>query len=169
VTHANVTHFNELYRDNRLSILNYFLRRTNDREQAADCLAQTFLIAWRRIDDIPAGIEDRLWLYGVARRINSETKRSKFREERLLQRVVSAMSPRPETTNTSDSEAQLHEALAKLSHEDREIVLLNVWDQLNPIDIAAVLDMNVNTVKTRLHRSRSKLKAALLSRLATDA
>jgi RNA polymerase sigma-70 factor (ECF subfamily) len=43
------------------------LRRTDNADDAADVIAETFLTAWRRLDEIPAGDQARLWLYGVAR------------------------------------------------------------------------------------------------------
>jgi hypothetical protein len=51
-----------------VSILGYALRRTTSPDDAADILAETFLTAWRRLDELPSGEEAGLWLYGVARR-----------------------------------------------------------------------------------------------------
>jgi len=61
--------FTELFRANRLDILKYLIRRSASPEEAADALAETFLVAWRRIDIVPYGLEGRLWLYGVARNV----------------------------------------------------------------------------------------------------
>jgi DNA-directed RNA polymerase specialized sigma24 family protein len=59
--------FAKLYREEGRAILEYALRRVEEREDAADVVAETFLVAWRRIGEVPIGEEARLWLYGVAR------------------------------------------------------------------------------------------------------
>lgn len=61
--------FRVLYAAHLNAILGYALRRVAAPEDAADVVAETFLIAWRRCADVPPGGEARLWLYGVARRV----------------------------------------------------------------------------------------------------
>src|SRR5215472_12223538 len=61
--------FEALYTANHAPILGFALRRTASPDDAADILAETFLTAWRRLDELPAGDDARLWLYGVARRV----------------------------------------------------------------------------------------------------
>ena len=61
--------FEEVYLAHRGSILGYVLRRTDNPDDAADVIAETFLTAWRRLEDVPRDAEARLWLYGVARRV----------------------------------------------------------------------------------------------------
>ena len=61
-----------LYAANAPALLAYALRRGTSREDAADLVSDVFLAAWRRIDDVPAGDEARLWLYGAARRLIPE-------------------------------------------------------------------------------------------------
>ena len=61
--------FETLFVTNRLDILKYLVRRCVDTDEAADALAETFIVAWRRIDVVPDGLEGRLWLFGVARNV----------------------------------------------------------------------------------------------------
>ena len=61
-----------------------YCRRRTDAQTAADCLAETFLVAWRRIDDIPDGDAALGWLYGVARRVLANEFRHHRRSRRLL-------------------------------------------------------------------------------------
>src|SRR4051794_41828077 len=56
-----------LYADHGRDVLAYALRRSPEAEDAADVVAETFLIAWRRLADVPEGDDERLWVYGVAR------------------------------------------------------------------------------------------------------
>jgi RNA polymerase sigma-70 factor, ECF subfamily len=67
--------FEKVYEDNHGRILGYVLRRSHDPDAAADVVAETFLVAWRRIDTVPSGDDARLWLYGVARRVLAEHRR----------------------------------------------------------------------------------------------
>lgn len=156
--------FNDLYRSNRIELLNYFLRRTGNAEKAADCLAQTFLVIWRRIDDVPQEHEARLWIYGVARNILFDAKRSDHRYQTLVGRIAGFVQQLVTVQQESGIDEELEKALQSLSTLDREIILLTSWEGLAPSEIAVVLDMNPNTVRTRLSRARTTLKEKLLTR-----
>ncbi|HEY3140934.1 MAG TPA: sigma factor, partial [Acidimicrobiales bacterium] len=75
--------FEELYRAQVRSLLAYALRRVDHPEQAADVVAETMLVAWRRLDQVPPGDEARLWLFGVARRVLANQRRGSARRDRL--------------------------------------------------------------------------------------
>lgn len=165
---SNEKRFNELYSQNRMALLQYFLRRMQDREQAADCLAQTFLTAWRRITDVPGGHDGRLWLFGVARRVHADVRRGNARYANLAQRVAQAIpSTFPPSLEDDRGATAITELLVTLSAEDREILLLNAWEGLSSTEIASVLGMNANTVRTRLFRARSTLKKSWKSAAET--
>jgi RNA polymerase sigma factor (sigma-70 family) len=78
--------FRELYADNYPLILGYAMRRCVQPEDAADVVAETFLAAWRRLDDVPPE-HARTWLYGVARRVLANQLRSRRRRRRLGERL----------------------------------------------------------------------------------
>ena len=61
--------FTALFEATRLPLLAYAVRRVADPADAADVVAETYLVAWRRLDDVPAGADARPWLFGVARRV----------------------------------------------------------------------------------------------------
>ena len=79
--------FEEVYAANRGPILGYVLRRTGNPHDAADVLAETFLTAWRRLDDVPPGDRARLWLSGVARRVLANQQRGEHRRSELADRL----------------------------------------------------------------------------------
>lgn len=64
--------FEAVYLANFHRLTGYALRRASSPEDAADVVAETFLIAWRKFDDMPGNRETLLWLYGIARRVHSE-------------------------------------------------------------------------------------------------
>src|SRR5918999_3175285 len=77
------TRFRTVYEANYHRVLGFVLRRTANREDAEDVVAETFLTAWRRLEQMPAGGEARLWLYGVARRALANQQRGERRRVRL--------------------------------------------------------------------------------------
>jgi RNA polymerase sigma-70 factor (ECF subfamily) len=79
--------FSRLYRDHEREILRYALRRSPEPQDAADVVAETFLVAWRRLGEVPAGGEARLWLYATARRVLANHKRGSVRRTRLAERL----------------------------------------------------------------------------------
>src|SRR4051794_19292838 len=79
--------FSGLYRAYARALLGYSLRRCADPDEAADVVAESFLIAWRRLPDVPPSEEARLWLYGTARNVLSNQKRGARRRDALTQRL----------------------------------------------------------------------------------
>jgi DNA-directed RNA polymerase specialized sigma24 family protein len=79
--------FRRMYRDHFPSLLGYALRRTTQPEQAGDVTAETMLIAWRRIGEVPVGDDERLWLFGVARRVLANQRRGDARRLSLFDKL----------------------------------------------------------------------------------
>lgn len=144
-------------------VLLYFKRRT-DPESARDGAADTFLVAWRRIDEIPRGSE-LPWLYGVARRVLSQQRRSSNRRRRLRQRLGGMAPldvPAPDTVAIRNSEyAEVAEALERLRPRDRELLRLALWEELPHADIGEVLGCSPHAVDQRLYRATRKLAREL--------
>ncbi|WP_293773376.1 sigma-70 family RNA polymerase sigma factor [Sporichthya sp.] len=144
-------------------ILGYALRRTASTADAADVAAETLLIAWRRFDEVPPGHEARLWLYGVARRVLANQARGEVRRERLGARFrdhLEAVVADPADRAVLD--ASIRAALARLGEADRELVTLSVWEELEPREIATVLGVSPEVVRTRLKRARGRLRELLI-------
>ena len=89
--------FSDMYERNARDLLGYALRRSPDAEDAADVVAETFLIAWRRLGEVPAGDETRLWLYGTARHVLANRDRGERRRDRLTERLRAASDETPRT------------------------------------------------------------------------
>jgi RNA polymerase sigma-70 factor (ECF subfamily) len=152
--------FEEIYREYSGLILSYAARRTNV-DDAADVVAETFAVAWRRLDDVPAGEEARPWLYGVARRVLANQRRGLERRRRLHDRLQAELTEAVVGDGSFvDDQPDLvlvAEALAQLSDGDRELLTLLAWDGLSRDDIAAMLECSPTTVRVRLHRARKRL------------
>jgi RNA polymerase sigma-70 factor (ECF subfamily) len=154
---ADERRFEVLYRSHFASVTAYARRRFPAR--ADDVVAETFLIAWRRLEQVP---EDALpWLYGVARRVVADLLRSTRRQAAVAERLVEAGLT--ETAAPELPDGQLRRALAALSEEDRELILLVYWEDLEPARAAGALGCSRPAALTRLWRIRRRLRAELMS------
>lgn len=163
--------FELLFDRHRRSVLGYLLRRTDDPADAADALAETFLVAWRRVDDVPDGDDARPWLFGVARRVLANQRRGERRRSVLSERLgqeLAVQLPAVEPQLGGES-ARIRAALGRLSREDREVLLLAGWEELAPAQIAVVLGVRGVAVRSRLHRARRRLRVELEREAPTEA
>ena len=158
--------FDQLYVATRVPVLAYLLRRTETPEDAADVLAEVFLVAWRRIDDVPRGDEARLWLFGVARRQLAGHRRRARKQTPAAAAVGEAL--RVAVADRDPRADAVAEALAKLSRADRELLTLSAWEDLTPAEIAVVVRRPVGVVRVRLHRARRRLREQLEDSLPRD-
>ena len=164
---ADEQRFQALYQIGYPRILGYVLRRTADPEEAADVVADTFAIAWRKLDEIPEGDEAALWLYGTARRVLSNHRR-----KRQSRRAVVEMLARDyeETVWTDPAPGAgtvgrgVIEAWAALAPADRDLLGLLVWETLSVEQIAAVIGCSRAGTKVRIHRARRRFARELVSR-----
>lgn len=139
--------------------LRRFLTRRTDPVTADDVLADTLLVCWRRLDEIPANALP--WAYGVARHCLANTQRGVRRQERVAARIAVVDPPVESTPAEGARDDAVHRALAALRTEDAELLRLWAWEQLTPTEIATVLGASPNAVSIRLHRARGRLKDEL--------
>ncbi len=133
----------------------YVCRRAGEGE-ADDAVAETFVVAWRRLDEMP--LEARPWLLGVARRVLANQRRAAVRRGDLTSRLVHESSAPAEPPEREP----ILQALAQLSDGDREILLLVAWEGLSTSEVAAVFGCSRAAAKVRLHRARRRLRDVFL-------
>jgi RNA polymerase sigma-70 factor (ECF subfamily) len=161
---AEERRFRALFEAEARGVLGYAMRRVEQREDAADVVAETFSVAWRRIGHVPPEPEARLWLYGVARRILANQRRGALRRERLGERLREELRLTVQAgaeAGDGGAAAAVGDALARLSEQDREVLLLANWEGLTPKEIGVVIGVPSATARTRLHRARGRLRAEL--------
>ena len=157
--------FDHLYSEHWREVLGYALRRTGSPSDAADVASEVFLVVWRRRDEVPGPDEFRPWLYGVARNVLLNHRRSGHRRERLGALLLTAVEVQhPDTAQIvvdRDEHQGLIAAVRGLPEPDRELVTLVSWDGLSPAEAADVLQINPVTARVHLHRARKRLRASL--------
>jgi RNA polymerase sigma-70 factor, ECF subfamily len=130
-----------------------YARRRVDATVADDVTSEVFVVAWRRLDDVP---DDALpWLLGCARRVLSHQYRRRQRDAALLGRLQATAQVQ------ASGDHVLAQALGILSDRDRELLLLIAWEGLELAQAAKVLGCSRNAAAVRLHRARKRLAAAL--------
>lgn len=153
--------FEALYRAHAGAVRAY-ARRRSDAATADDVVADVFLTAWRRLAEVP---DDALpWLFGIARRVLANRRRSEARSAALHQRLAT-LTPRilVDEQSVISLDPKLAAALGGLGDRDREILLLVAWDGLEPARAARALGINARTFAVRLHRARRRLARMLAS------
>jgi len=133
-----------------------YARRRSDAGVADDVVMEVFVVACRRLDDVP---EDALpWLLGCARRVMANQRRGAARAEALAEQIRGVA----ETTAVDVSDAGvLADALEQLPERDRELILLTAWEGLDLGRVAEVIGCSRGAAGVRLHRARKRLRQAL--------
>lgn len=139
-------------------LLAYARRRTPQLSDAEDLVAETFSVAWRRLDRLPQAREQQLpWLYGVARHLLANQRRGVARRLRLMERLRSTFIAPP----ARDPVPEVVAAVAALPERDQELLRLIAWEGLTHAEVALVLGISPNAVAIRLHRARERLRRSL--------
>ena len=161
---ADRARFEVLYASCQKAIFGYVLRRVTRPEDAADVIAETFRVAWRRLEEVPDGEEARLWLYGVARRALANQRRGEQRRTALIERLRAELATAPAVYEPESRLSEIVSALARLTESERELLRLEGWEGLDVGQIATVLGISQNAVRIRLHRARRRLARELAAR-----
>ncbi len=153
----SVERFRRIYQEHYRTLVGFARRRTSTSEDAADVVAETFLVAWRRLDSVPAGHEARLWLFGTARLVLSNHRRADHRRERLAERLSFELVRFPAEPDDVLDTLTDRKAFSLLSESDQEILRLSAWEGLESSDLATVLGCSRGAAKVRLSRARHRL------------
>jgi RNA polymerase sigma-70 factor (ECF subfamily) len=134
---------------------------------ANDAIAETFLVAWRKLDQVPHGPGTLPYLYRVAGNVIAHQRRSFARRGRLRRKLAtvapaSVAGPEIQVLDQAANQEVL-DALATLSEADREIIQLRTWEELTAPQIAEVLGTSTAAATKRISRALARLKRSLES------
>ena len=146
--------FDAVYRTHLAAVTAWAARRT-DPATVHDIVAETFLVAWRRIDVVP---DDALpWLLTTAHHILAGTRRADRRRHALAQRLEAEGHSVADLAVPTPIDPELESALRALDPDDRELILLVAWEELTPTQAAQVIGLSPVATRVRLHRLRRRL------------
>jgi RNA polymerase sigma-70 factor (ECF subfamily) len=156
---ANRVRFEALFRQHYGAVVRYAVRRVG-REAADEIVSETFLVAWRRLDQVP---ENALpWLFAAARKVAANELRRRERQSRLVDKATAHADAGVADHSAIVTESmRVQAAVDALSERDREVLRLSVWDDLSVRDGAQSLGCSAAAYKVRLHRARRRLAAYL--------
>lgn len=138
-----------------------YARRHCDSDTAQDVVSDTFLVAWRRLDDIPPNALP--WLLVVARNTIANHRRFEARRDRLTNaaaRIAHLAAPSDAAENQAIERATFLDALSALTSLEREALLLIAWDGLTGRDAALVAGCTQRAFEVRVSRARARLVRA---------
>ena len=151
----------QLFLRYRQPLFGFFRRRLEDWAVAEELTQETFVAVLKAAPRYKPSSLFRTWLYAVALNLlRAHRRKAAFRAT-----FLGSLSPdrEPAAPPTMESELRIRQAIAKLDETDREIVLLREFEQLSYAEIAALLALPLNTVRSRLFRARQALHALLVA------
>jgi RNA polymerase sigma-70 factor (ECF subfamily) len=145
-------------------VLAYSLRRSDERATAEEATAETFAIAWRRVDDLPR--YPLPWLLQTARRVLANQRRSGKRRAAhgtvvSIDSLADVDDRAPGLADRVADQDALARSFAALRPADREVLALVLWDGLTPKEAAEVVGCGTPAFSLRLHRARRRLMKEL--------
>ncbi|MFI9486975.1 RNA polymerase sigma factor [Promicromonospora sp. NPDC052451] len=149
-----------LWNEHAGRVLAYASRHV-DAHEAQEIVAETFLVAWRRIQEVPD--PPLPWLLVVARNTISNHVRTTVRRRRTeseFEKLERLVMPREGVDVTTEERDAVLRGLRGVSDDDREVLLLTGWDGLTPAEAAQVLGCSATTYRARLSRARKRFERA---------
>jgi RNA polymerase sigma-70 factor, ECF subfamily len=154
--------FQALYADHHAAVYAYAVSRVG-RQLADEVVSETFLVAWRRLADVPAPALP--WLLTVARNTACSQFRGTARQRsigaELRAWVTEAELSAPDVADEVAERTAVLAALATLPEADRELLTLVAWHGLKPAEAAQVVGCSTAAYFVRLHRARRRLERAM--------
>jgi len=158
--------FGELFRRYKQPVYGFFRRRTADPSHAEELMQETFLVFLRAASRYEPRALFRTYLYAIAFKIlRAHRRKSTFRAMFFSH---PSTIPDPARQDATESGLWVRRAVEKLDPIDREVLLLREFEQLSYAEIADLLQLPLNTVRSRLFRARAALRN-LLEPSATSA
>lgn len=136
----------------------YLVRRVG-RDDADDLTGVVFETAFRRLSDLPVGNRRLWWLLSCARKVCANHRRSQRRRGNLAERArLVAGRGGGDFAEQWVADAVVRQVLARLAPAEREVLLLAVWDDLDPPAIAVVLGISPTAAQKRVVRARRRFE-----------
>lgn len=148
--------FEDLFRRYRNQVYGFFRRRLNYAARAEELAQETFVIIIRGAEQYEARAKFRTYVYGIAMKQLWSERRKGMREAKAV------AEPFEESHETDPATGiWVKDALSRMDPDHREVLMLREYEHLPYEDIAEVLAVPINTVRSRLSRARAELRTLL--------
>lgn len=127
-----------------------------DAEEAADAVQEIFTLVYRHLRRFDRRSRFSTWLFRIAVNRSIQEARRRRHHHKHVELDEAMATAAPEQPDTSDPRIQA--AMAKMAPQDRALLTLFYWEELNLQEIADSLGCNVNAAKTRLYRARERFR-----------
>jgi len=142
-------------------IFNFLARMTIDRDLAEDLTQNVFLRIIKYRTSYREGLKFQSWIYQIARNVFSDhyqAHKNRFSDFVDVEKVSDHMADQPENEDMDEKEKLLQQSMAKLSDEQRELLVLTRFQHMKYEDVAAIMDTTVANIKVKVHRAILKLR-----------
>ena len=142
-------------------IYNFLARMTMDRELAEDLTQNVFLRIMKYRHSYRHGAKFHSWIYQIARNVFSDhyqREKNKFSDFIDVDRISDYMADNDEREGQEEKESLLHRSMARLTDEQREVLILTRFQQMKYEEVAALMDTTVANIKVKVHRALSRLR-----------
>ena len=146
-----------------MQLFNYFIRKGNNRALSEDLVQETFMRVLAYRTSFSGSSTFKSWMYGIARNTVAEHYRKNKNQALncdMDDEELTNEQTLDEEFETEQQNAIFNKSLASISPEDREIILLSRFQQLNYQEISTLLDCNLNTLKSRMRYAVSRLQVS---------
>jgi RNA polymerase sigma-70 factor (ECF subfamily) len=142
-------------------IYNFLARMTMDRSLAEDLTQNVFLRIIKYRNSYREGAKFQSWIYQVARNVFSDhyqAHKNKFSDFVDVEKISDYMADKESNDVQDEKEALLHKSMAKLTEDQRELLVLTRFQQMKYEEVAAIMDTTVANIKVKVHRAIIKLR-----------
>lgn len=161
---GNLKAFEEFYNLTKDRIFSYLYRLCKNKQLAEDVLIEVYITVWENIESFEERSQPLTWVYGIARNIMLNTLRDYSKERRENIEDISFFISDHDSENLYFKKEQidiLSKALKTLPNKYKEVLNLAFFDDLTYEEISKILNIPINTVKTRIFYAKKKLKDIL--------
>jgi RNA polymerase sigma factor (sigma-70 family) len=141
-------------------IFNFLARMTMDRDLAEDLTQNVFLRIIRYRTSYRQGLKFQSWIYQIARNVFSDhyqANKNRFSDFVDVEKVSDHMADHDDE-DFDEQEKLLHQSMAKLTEEQREVLVLTRFQHMKYEEVASIMDTTVANIKVKVHRAILKLR-----------
>ena len=153
-------------------VLSFIYSMLRDRSQAEELCQETFVRALRKLDSRDPHTAPSAWIFGIAHNVVREAVKHKYRKfrhaapyDQLTEDIDSGAVPADQQLLSAELGNRIHQALGKLTGDQRLVFVLKLIHKLKYEEIAYITGASTSKLKTDLHRARAEMRQNLQSYL----